>query len=272
MKIKFACADFTFPLLTHNQALRVISALDIRGVDIGLFQNRSHLQPAAEFKNVRRAARRLKRRLDDNGLVAADIFLQLALDYESRALNHPTPYRRRMAREAFDRALDYTAECAGQHLTTLPGVRFAGESRRDSLARAADELAWRVERAWKYRICFAIEPHVGSFADSPKRALQLVQRVPGLTLTLDYGHHYPRGHSEADLETLIPHSSHHHVRGFNRRSGATPVAQNRVDFKRMLRAMKKTGYRGWIELEYGDNNVTDTVELRDHLHHLASSL
>ena len=134
MKIKFACADFTFPLLTHNQALRVISALDIRGVDIGLFQNRSHLQPAAEFKNVRRAARRLKRRLDDNGLVAADIFLQLALDYESRALNHPTPHRRRMAREAFDRALDYTAECAGRHLTTLPGVRFAGESRRDSPA------------------------------------------------------------------------------------------------------------------------------------------
>jgi sugar phosphate isomerase/epimerase len=270
MRLKLACADFTFPLLPHHQALQLISMLGLKGVDIGLFEDRSHLQPSSEFRNVRRAARRLKQKLDDNGLVAADLFLQLALDYASRALNHPRPQIQRQAREAFLKTLDYAAGCGGRHITALPGVHFAEERRRDSLARAAEELAWRVEKARAYRIAFAIEPHIGSFADSPRRAAALVQAVPGLTLTLDYGHHYPRGFSEAQIERLIPHSSHFHARGTNKRSGSTSLADNTLDWKRILRVMEESKYQGWIELEYGDNNVTDTVCLRDCLRALAA--
>jgi sugar phosphate isomerase/epimerase len=269
MKLKLACADFTFPILPHDQALQLIAMLGLKGVDIGLFEDRSHLQPSTEFKRVGRSAKRLKKRLDDHGLVAADIFLQLALDLESRALNHPRPQRRRQAREAFLKALDYTAECAGKHLTALPGVHHEGESRRDSLARAADELAWRVEAARPYRITFAVEPHNGSFADTPKRAERLVADVPGLTLTLDYGHMVPRGHAVAEVEKLIRHSSHFHARGLDARSGSASMADDSLDWKRVLRVMDRTGYRGWIELEYGGNNITDTVLLRDRLGKLA---
>ena len=141
MKIKLACADFTFPLLPHDQVLQLISMLGIKGGDIGLFEDRSHLQPSSEFANVSRSARGLKRQLDDNGLVAADLFLQLALDYESRALNHPSSSVRRKARDAFQQTLDYAAECRARHITALPGVHFDRESRRASTARAAEELA-----------------------------------------------------------------------------------------------------------------------------------
>ncbi len=43
MKPKLACADFTFPLLPHANALDLIAMLGIKGVDIGLFEDRSHL-------------------------------------------------------------------------------------------------------------------------------------------------------------------------------------------------------------------------------------
>ena len=178
MKIKLACADFTFPILPHDQVLQLIPMLGIKGVDIGLFEDRSHLQPSSEFASARRAARgarRLKRQLDNNGLVAADLFLQLALDYESRALNHPRSAIRRKARDAFQHTLDYAAECKARHITALPGVHFNGESRRDSTARAAEELAWRVAEARAYRIVFAIEPHIDSFATTPKRTLDLLR-------------------------------------------------------------------------------------------------
>ena len=272
MKIKFACADFTFPLLTHNQALRVISALDIRGVDIGLFQNRSHLQPAAEFKNVRRAARRLKRRLDDNGLVAADIFLQLALDYESRALNHPTPYRRRMAREAFDRALDYTAECGGKHITGLPGAHFEEESRGDSFARAVDELNWRVAQAKSHGIVYGVEAHIGSIAPRPQAALKLLQRTPGLTLTLDYTHFTRVGIADEKVEPLVPYASHFHARGGRRGRLQTNFSQNVVDYERIYQIMQETRYKGWIGIEYvwmdwercnESDNISETILFRD---------
>src|SRR4051794_26852684 len=37
MKLKLACADFTFPLLSHDHALDLIAILNFQGVDIGLF-------------------------------------------------------------------------------------------------------------------------------------------------------------------------------------------------------------------------------------------
>ncbi len=268
MRLRLACADFTFPILPHHQVLQLISMLGFKGVDIGLFEDRSHLQPSSEFANVSRSAQRLRKKLDDNGLAAADLFLQLALDYESHAVNHPHPRRRRQARAAFLKTLDYAAECRGRHITGLPGVHFKDESRRDSVARAAEELAWRVEKAREYRIAFAIEPHIGSFADTPTRAARLVQEVPGLTLTLDYGHLFPRGFREAEIEQLIQHSSHFHARGTNGHSGSTTLADNTLDWKRIFRVMEKTGYQGWIELEYGGNNVTDTVCFRDYFRSL----
>ena len=70
MKLKLACADFTFPLLPHDDVLTLIAALGIRGVDIGLFEHRSHLQPSDQFKNVIRSARTLKKKLNPRGAVS----------------------------------------------------------------------------------------------------------------------------------------------------------------------------------------------------------
>ena len=180
MQLKLACADFTFPILPHEQVLALISMLGLKGVDIGLFEDRSHLQPSTEFENVQRSGRALGQKLADNGLVAADLFLQLALDYESHAVNNPQPEIRHHARDAFLKVLDYAAECDGKHVTGLPGAFFDHEPKPDSTARAAEELAWRVEQAQACdNVVFAIEPHIGSLANTPERAAALVQAVPG---------------------------------------------------------------------------------------------
>ena len=204
MQLKLACADFTFPILPHEQVLALISMLGLKGVDIGLFEDRSHLQPSTEFENVQRSGRALGQQLADNGLVAADLFLQLALDYESHAVNHPQPEIRRHARDAFLKVLDYAAECDGKHVTGLPGAFFDHEPKPDSMARAAEELAWRVEQAQAHDVVFAIEPHIGSLANTPERAAVLVQAVPGLTLTLDYGHFVPRGFAADEVDPPAP--------------------------------------------------------------------
>ena len=34
--------------------------------------------------------------------------------------------------------------------------------------------------------------------------------------------------------------------------------------------MDQTGYNGWLELEFGGNNITDTVEFRDYLRKLVA--
>src|SRR5215813_9679002 len=154
--LPLACADFTFPLLSHDRVLDLIALLEFDGVDIGLFEGRSHLWPSREFKHPARAGGRLGRKLTDRGLRCADVFLQMAPSFVPYAINHPQASRRRRARDWFLKTLDYAAACGAKHVTTLPGVRFEEEPWTDSWARSVAELAWRVEQARHWRIVFSV--------------------------------------------------------------------------------------------------------------------
>src|SRR5207249_9885864 len=139
MKLKLACADFTFPLLPHERALELIGLLEFDGVDIGLFEGRSHLWPSCVFKNPAGSGKQLGRKLRERGLQCADVFLQMAPDFVPYAINHPESARRRRAREWFLKALDYANAAGAKHVTTLPGVSFESEKSAESWGRACEE-------------------------------------------------------------------------------------------------------------------------------------
>lgn len=272
MRARLACADFTFPLLEHHASLQLIQLMGFRGVDIGLFEGRSHIQPSGEFADPVASGQRLERRLSNLGLEVADIFLQLDLDFVPFAINQPDDTRRLHAREQFLRALDYAAACGSRHVTALPGVRFPEESYRDSLDRAKEELAWRVERAQRLRLEFSVEPHVGSIVDTPHKARALARGVDGLTLTLDYTHFTRHGVPDEEIEPLVEHASHFHFRGARQDRLQASMAENTIDYKRVLTRMEEVGYPGWHAVEYvwSDwehcnecDNVSETIILRD---------
>lgn len=270
--MNLACSDFTFPLLPHDGALQLVSMLGFEGVDIGLFEERSHLWPSREFHDVPRSAGRLKRKLDGFGLKPADVFLQTAMDFVPYAINHPKEARRRKARDWFLKTLEYAAECGCAHVTTLPGVYNEGESRADSFSRAVDELNWRVAKAHEHGIVFGVEAHVGSLTPRPKSALRLVRAVPGLTLTLDYTHFTKAGLPDSDVEPLMAYASHFHARGARRGRIQTSFDHNVIDYRRVVDVMKATGYPGWLGVEYvwidwehcnECDNVSETIRFRD---------
>ena len=272
MEHKLACADFTFPLLPHDQALELIAMLGFEGVDIGLFEERSHLWPSREFEDTGSSARRLKRNLHERGLKAADIFLQMANDFTPYAINHPEAPARQKARDWFLETLDYAAECGCQHVTTLPGVHFETEPKDASLARAVDELRWRVDQAKEHNIIFGVEAHIGSIVLDPESAERLVQQVPGLTLTLDYTHFTRLGLPDSAVERLVTYASHFHVRGAREGRLQESFARNAIDYERVFEAMQATGYKGWIGIEYvwidwehcnECDNLSEVIQFRD---------
>lgn len=274
MQIRLACADFTFPLLSHQASLQLIQAMEFQGVDIGLFENRSHLQPSQEFRHPEKAGRALGARLEDLGLAAADVFLQMDPDFVPFALNHVEPARRAKARDWFLRCLDYTEASGSRHVTTLPGVHFPAESRAASLARTEEELAWRLAQAQPRGLVFSIEAHVGSIVPSPQTALSLLESVTDLTLTLDYTHFTRQGVADADIEVLVPYASHFHFRGARRDRLQASWAENTIDYGRVLALMAQCGYPGWHAVEYvwSDwehcnecDNVSETVLFRDFI-------
>ena len=244
MKLKLSCADFSFPLLSHDTALKVIALLGLRGVDIGLFANRSRLRPEVELRNPEKNGANLYRRLECMGLFAADIFLQLHENFtDFAAVNHPDAARRQFARQQFSRTLFYAAAARFQkHVTILPGVVFNTESRGASLARfATEELSWRVEHAATMDLTVAIEPHLGSITDTAAERCsgtgsftcaaatvsRLIMRIlPALVFRRIHG-----------IEPLTARATHVHARCARKRRLQSNLTENTIDFGRALRAL-----------------------------------
>jgi sugar phosphate isomerase/epimerase len=272
--LKLACADFAFPLLPHDRALDLIAMLEFDGVDIGLFEGRSHLHPSQVLTAPARAGAALGRKLAARGLRCADVFLQTDPSFVRFAVNHPQAARRRRARDWFLRTLDYAAACGARHVTALPGVYFEEETPSASWERSCHELAWRVEQARSHDLVFSVEAHVGSIAPKPKEALRLVRAVPGLTLTLDYTHFTRSGLPDSAAEPLLAHAAHFHARGARKGRLQTGFARNTIDYGRILRVMRQSGYRGYVGVEYvwidwehcnEVDNLSETILLRDFL-------
>ena len=272
MSHKLACADFTFPLLSHDHSLDLIALLGFEGVDIGLFEGRSHLWPSREFSKLSRSARALGKKVDDRGLEIADVFLQMAPDFVPCAINHPQASRRRKARDWFVKALDYASEAGSRHVTILPGSRFDDEAADDSLQRCIDELSWRVETARASGLVLGVEAHLGSIVPTARAARRLVESVPGLTLTLDYTHFTRRGTRDSTVEPLIRYASHFHMRGARKGRLQCSFADSSIDYRRVLAVMKETGYAGYIGIEYvwmewercnEVDNLSETILFRD---------
>jgi sugar phosphate isomerase/epimerase len=274
MKLKLACADFAFPLLSHDRALDVIALLEFEGVDIGLFEGRSHLWPSKVFKSPSRSGKELRRKLAERGLHCADVFLQMNPNFVPYAINHPEAARRRRARDWYLKSLEYAVACGAKHVTTLPGVYFESEKPSDSWQRACDELGWRVGQARHSGIVFGVEAHVGSLVPKPRAAMRLVKAVPGLTLTLDYTHFTRAGLLDSAAEPLLAHASHFHARCARKGRLQAPFKENTIDYARVLRVMKKIGYSGYVGVEYvwvdwehcnEVDNLSETIQLRDFL-------
>jgi sugar phosphate isomerase/epimerase len=273
MKLKLACADFTFPLLSHDRVLDLIALLDIEAVDIGVFGGRSHIQPGKIVQDVAGTARELSAKVRDRGLEFADIFL-IPGEFECLAPNHTDPRERRKSRDLFLRILEFTARCNARHMSGLPGIHWKPEPAATSMKRSAEELAWRAEEAKRVGVVYSVEPHAGSITPTPTDALKLVKMTPGLTLTLDYGHFTLMGLPDSAVEPLIPHASHFHVRGASKGRLQASFKNNAVDFRRILKVMSKTQYAGYLELEYvwvdwehcnETDNLSETIQFRDFL-------
>jgi len=271
MKLRLACADFTFPLLPQKQAFKLIALLGFQGVDIGLFEGRSQLQPGHVIPHLAASAKALMTQLADNGLELADIFFQ-APTFQTMAVNHPDPQEQIKGRDLFLHMLEFTQLCKARHMTGLPGATWDDEPYDTSLRRCAEELAWRVEQAKQVGVVYSIEPHLGSVVPTPAQTLQLLQLAPELTLTLDYTHFTYQGIADDEVEPLVKHASHFHARGARQARLQAPIDKNVIDYPRIIRAMKATDYPGYVGVEYvwqdwehcnEVDNVSETILMRD---------
>ena len=273
--MRLACADDSFRLLRpHRAALELVAALGVEGVDLFLAGNRSIVRPEDIRGDLAGAAARISRDLQEVGLTVSDLFVIPWTDLETMAPNNPDPEQREASRALFLDMLELADLVGAPGMTALPGIHWPAESYEDSLARAGEELAWRAERARSEGLGFSVEPHVGSVVPTPEQALQLVERTPGLQITLDYTHFVCQDIAEESADVLIPFTRHVHIRGATAARVQASVRDSSIDFERMLGALEAGGYDGYLTLEYvwlqwegchECDNLAETILLRDRV-------
>jgi sugar phosphate isomerase/epimerase len=278
MGIRLACADFSFPLLPHRLALKLVADLGFEGVDIGLFGGGAQLSPEKTLAKMPQSAYELSKQISDSGLSLADIFL-IPGSFDVLAANHPDAAQRSKSRDLFRRCLEFVQLCNGRHMTALPGIPWKGESLETSVSLSSDELAWRVAQAAAVGVVFSIEPHLESVVESPEATIALLERTPGLTITLDYTHFIYQGIPERRIEPLIKRASHFHARGASVERLQMPLKQNVIDYSRIVQVMARDGYRGFVGVEYCYDEwkqcnevdvLSETILMRDLLRNAAA--
>jgi len=93
-------------------------------------------------------------------------------------------------------------------------------------------------------------------------------------LTLDYTHFTRAGLPDRTIEPLVPYASHFHARGACKGRLQAALPHNTVDYARVLRALRKSSYGGYVGVEYvwidwehcnEVDNLSETILLRDFL-------
>lgn len=257
-------ADYTWPLLPHAAALDLIRALDLRAVDLGFMGNRSHVRPERTRGAVAVEAGAVRERVAARGLRVADVFAIPWTDFETMSVNNPDPAQQERSRQFFADAVEFARLVGSPGLTTLPGVLFAGDSFDGALHRAAEGLSRRVETARAAGLAVSVEPHTGSLIDTPEKTARLLDKVPGLRITLDYAHYIHGGTAQSEIDPLLPHARHLQIRPARPGRLQVPVAEDAIDWNAVIAQLARLDYSGYLALEYTwqdwqDCNRIDTV-------------
>jgi sugar phosphate isomerase/epimerase len=262
--MQLSCADYTWPLLPHTGALDLICALGLKAVDLGFMTDRSHVRPEKMHGAVAAAAGAARERVESRGLTVADVFAIPGTDFETMSVNNPDPAQQRRSTEFFADAVEFARGVGSPGLTTLPGVLFDGDSFTEALLRSAEGLSRRVEMAAAGGLAVSVEPHTGSLIDTPDKTLQLLERVPGLQITLDYAHYVYGGTAQSDIDPLLPNARHLQCRPGQPGRLQVAVSEDTIDWASVVRQLENLGYTGYLALEYTwqewmDCNRVDTI-------------
>ena len=277
MTVRLSCNDYAWPALTHRTVLSIIRDLGFEGVDIGLFAEATHVTLSSVRADPQRRAAAVRSEVESAGLLVADVFLTSSLE-----LDRLTPTSRQAGdveelRNIFAATLEFADALGALGVTMLPGVVATGQALEQAIDLAAEGLAALVEMGSQRGLAVSVEPHVGSCIETPQATLQLLDRCPGLTITLDPSHYAYIGTAAEQMTVVASRTRHVQIRPAGRGVMQCKVPDNQIDLRVLLAALHHAGYAGWIASEFvwmdkwQCDEVDNTAESK-RLHELLTEL
>ena len=265
MKKRLSLTTWSLPLCTLNECVGIARALGIETLDLGYFY-RSALDKHRLLNDPEEYAREV---VSVAG-VPASLYHLFGRDLGDRNLAAPSAAAQNIS--DFQSVLRFCRAAGAYSIFLLPGIVNPGQSRRDAFNASAEVLSKLQDLAAHSGVVLTIEPHVHSYLESPAMVLELLERVPGLRLTLDYAHFHCLGYRQEEIDVLAPYAAHVHLRQARVGALQARLEQGTLNFNAILATLRDANYSGFLALEYVhqeymntvfEDVISETVKLRD---------
>jgi sugar phosphate isomerase/epimerase len=262
---RLSCTSWSFPACTLPEVAGIARALGIGAVDVGLFYAAA-LDRGALLASPESVAAELR----TLAVTPSNYYHLFGATPAERNLADPAARAQNVA--DFGRVVRFCRAAAIPTVMVLPGVVNPGQTRGGALAQSASALAELVPLAQEAGVVLTVEPHVHSYLESPALVAELLERVPGLELTLDYAHFICLGYRQEEIDPLAGRAAHVHLRQARPGALQAKLDQGTINFPALLGTLRGRGYDGYLALEYvhqsymdtlHDDVLTETVRLRD---------
>lgn len=263
--MKLSVTSWSFPHCSLQEAVRISKVLDIHAIDLGYLH-----QPALDRKKIIQQPRASAKKIRNYDITVPcfyHLFGDNTVDSNLSLEDHDGENLRQL-----EAVSEFCSEASIDTLFVLPGVINPGQSAREAMARSAENLRHMVDICEKKGVSLAVEPHVGSCLESPALVHELLDRVPGLTLVLDYAHFVCLGYTQDAIDELIPYASHMHLRQTKPGNLQTDLETGTINFQAMLGALAEESYEGYLSIEYvhqhykntlHEDVLTETIKMRN---------
>jgi len=238
--MRIACHAWAYNTLPLEDAVGTIARLGFRYIDLGtgphLDVGRAAAYPEAEAATILRLLEKFE-------LTLTDLYLMLP------HTNAPDPVQRETQLTLFGRLIPFAVALGTPGITVSPGLVHK-DGPDHSLARAIPALLKMLQAAEDTDLRISFEPHLDSVAQKPEQAHLLIEAVPGLSITLDYAHFICQGTVRREVEPLMEHVAHVHIRQAKRNVLQTRHDDGTMNIQQLLQDLQNVGYRGALTVEY----------------------
>jgi sugar phosphate isomerase/epimerase len=240
-----------------SEAVNRLAKIGYRGVEI--MADVPHAWPAYLLEEQKQAIREALAR---HHLAISNInaFMMNAINDRRQKYWHPSwiepdPHYRAVRIDHTMRALTLARELGAKCITTEPGGPVeAGASWSAARKLFVEMLKPVMAHAEKEGVQLLIEPEPGLLIETADQFLELMQHIdsPAVGLNFDIGHFYcVKDDPATTVPRLAKYTRHYHLEDI----AATRVhhhlvpGEGAIDFAATLRAIRATGYAGWITVE-----------------------
>ncbi|MFP4323374.1 MAG: sugar phosphate isomerase/epimerase family protein [Anaerolineales bacterium] len=265
--MRLTVSGHTFEMLPLEGVLAIAQHMGFKGVDISGFHARGRIgfEPEDILADPQGQADILNAALEKYGLDCVDFFPQFGASPDQRSLNDPDENVQAHTLELVEACAQFCKLTNTPGMTILPGIDHTHRSLDENLRISGENLKKATDIAAAQGVELRFEPHMGSVAQTPERALTLVQDyAPQAKITLDYSHFMLQYIPEERIHAMIPYTGHVHLRPARPGRLQTRHADNTIDWADVIARLKSAGYAGAVSIEYVaidwfDCNKVDTL-------------